>query len=195
MKRSTDRILATHAGALPRPDDLKDWSSPKRAAKSTIPASARQRLRESVAEVVRKQIECGIDVVNDGELGKTNFTQLRAASARRASRSRARGPGEAAAARHLRPATRRPSASTSTDGGRHSMARHAGRPQVFCVEPLRYVGHDALARRHRQPQGGRRRPRHRGRVHEREHARHDRALAAQRATTRRTKTSCSRSPR
>ena len=74
MKRSTDRILATHAGALPRPDDLKDMVFAKARGETYDPQLLARRLRESVAEVVRHQVECGMDFVNDGEISKTNFT-------------------------------------------------------------------------------------------------------------------------
>lgn len=55
MRRSTDRILVSHAGTAPRPADAPDLAS-------------------AVKQVVRKQAEVGIDVVNDGELSKSNFT-------------------------------------------------------------------------------------------------------------------------
>jgi 5-methyltetrahydropteroyltriglutamate--homocysteine methyltransferase len=65
MKRSTDRIITTHAGSLTRPDDLIDLY------KSAAPAATLEpRLRSAVADVVRRQVEAGIDVVNDGEFGK-----------------------------------------------------------------------------------------------------------------------------
>jgi hypothetical protein len=65
VKRCTDRILVTHAGSLPRPDDLivlnrEHPGGPKAA----------ERLRTAVAEVVAKQVALGVDVVNDGEYGK-----------------------------------------------------------------------------------------------------------------------------
>jgi 5-methyltetrahydropteroyltriglutamate--homocysteine methyltransferase len=65
MKRSTDRILTTHAGSLPRPDDLIEANRER----ATDPTTA-TRLRADVAEVVRHQIAAGVDVVNDGEYGK-----------------------------------------------------------------------------------------------------------------------------
>jgi 5-methyltetrahydropteroyltriglutamate--homocysteine methyltransferase len=65
VKRSRDRILTTHAGSLPRPPDLlaMTGSGPERAA----------RVRGAVAEVVRRQVEHGLDVVDDGEMGKPSF--------------------------------------------------------------------------------------------------------------------------
>jgi len=65
MKRSTNRILTTHAGSLTRPDDLIELYR-MNAPRDTL----EPRLNSAVAEVVRPQAEAGIDVVNDGEFGK-----------------------------------------------------------------------------------------------------------------------------
>jgi 5-methyltetrahydropteroyltriglutamate--homocysteine methyltransferase len=65
MQRSTDRILVTHAGSLPRPDDLIALSREQPGSQGTA-----TRLRAGVADVVAKQVELGVDVVNDGEYGK-----------------------------------------------------------------------------------------------------------------------------
>lgn len=59
MRRSTDRILTTHVGALPAPQDV--WAHPE---------VADERLRDAVADVVAAQREIGIDFVNEGELTK-----------------------------------------------------------------------------------------------------------------------------
>src|SRR4051812_22285096 len=65
MQRSTQRILTTHAGSLPRPDALIDaW------AKADDHRQVEDLLRKSVAEVVASQIKAGVDVPNDGEFGK-----------------------------------------------------------------------------------------------------------------------------
>jgi 5-methyltetrahydropteroyltriglutamate--homocysteine methyltransferase len=74
MLYSTDRILTTHAGALPRPPGLREMVAAKAAGQSYDRTAYNTTLRSSVAEVVRRQVECGIDSVNDGELSKTNFT-------------------------------------------------------------------------------------------------------------------------
>lgn len=74
MIYSTDRILTTHAGSLPRPDDLRGMIADKAAGKPFDAAALAERLPGAVEEVVRKQMDCGVDVVNDGEYGKSNFT-------------------------------------------------------------------------------------------------------------------------
>jgi 5-methyltetrahydropteroyltriglutamate--homocysteine methyltransferase len=66
MKRSSDRILTTHVGSLIRPPALQDFLRLKQAGKPYDTC-----LEQSVAEVVRQQAEVGIDVVSDGEFGKS----------------------------------------------------------------------------------------------------------------------------
>ncbi len=65
MKRSMNRILTTHVGSLPRPTDLIEMYREQAPA-----AKLEARLTSAVAEVVRQQVETGIDAVNDGEFGK-----------------------------------------------------------------------------------------------------------------------------
>jgi 5-methyltetrahydropteroyltriglutamate--homocysteine methyltransferase len=70
MKRSTSRILTTHAGSLPRPADLLAMSE---ATGKSDAAAHEVRLAGAVGEIVRKQAELGIDVIDDGEYGKPGF--------------------------------------------------------------------------------------------------------------------------
>jgi 5-methyltetrahydropteroyltriglutamate--homocysteine methyltransferase len=71
MRRSTDRILTTHAGSLPRPQALIDaYREGQDAGTLGVTAGGETRLREAVGEVVAQQARCGVDVVNDGEFGK-----------------------------------------------------------------------------------------------------------------------------
>jgi 5-methyltetrahydropteroyltriglutamate--homocysteine methyltransferase len=71
MKRSTDRILTTHVGSLIRPQALQDFLRLKQAGKPYDAAAYDKCLKESVAEVVHKQAEVGVDVISDGEFGKS----------------------------------------------------------------------------------------------------------------------------
>lgn len=66
MRRSTERILVSHAGNLPRPDDLDELLSSSDRDQAAIDA----RLASAVGEVVDRQIDCGVDIVNDGEYVK-----------------------------------------------------------------------------------------------------------------------------
>ncbi len=71
MKKSTDRILTTHVGSLIRPQALQDFLRAKQSGKNFDEAGYRKCLAESVAEVVRQQAQAGVDVVSDGEFGKS----------------------------------------------------------------------------------------------------------------------------
>jgi 5-methyltetrahydropteroyltriglutamate--homocysteine methyltransferase len=67
------RILTTHVGSLPRPKDLLDLMKAKVTGAAHDPALYEARVRSSVAESVRQQVESGIDIVNDGEQSKPGF--------------------------------------------------------------------------------------------------------------------------
>jgi len=73
MIRSTERFLTTHTGSLPRPDDLVRMMYAKEEGVPVEPAALAARVRAAVAEVVKKQVEAGIDVVNDGEMSKPSY--------------------------------------------------------------------------------------------------------------------------
>jgi 5-methyltetrahydropteroyltriglutamate--homocysteine methyltransferase len=73
MQRSTDRILTTHVGSLPRPADLLDVVLAKDQGKPVDEKAHATRLRAAVGEVVRQQVELGIDIIDDGEFGKPSF--------------------------------------------------------------------------------------------------------------------------
>jgi 5-methyltetrahydropteroyltriglutamate--homocysteine methyltransferase len=71
VQRSTDRILTTHVGALQRPPELSQAMAERGEwADDVLPS-----LRASVADVVRRQADTGIDIVDDGEFGKTMWTR------------------------------------------------------------------------------------------------------------------------
>ena len=74
MKRSESHILTTHTGSLPRPDDLVDLLMQKDRGELTDVAAFERRVAEATKEVVRKQRDIGIDVVNDGEWSKPDYS-------------------------------------------------------------------------------------------------------------------------
>jgi 5-methyltetrahydropteroyltriglutamate--homocysteine methyltransferase len=74
MKRSTDRILTTHTGSLPRPADLLPLISAAEKGELSDITRMHTRVRSAVGEVVRKQIEAGVDIVNDGEASKPSYS-------------------------------------------------------------------------------------------------------------------------
>jgi 5-methyltetrahydropteroyltriglutamate--homocysteine methyltransferase len=71
MKRSSDRILTTHVGSLIRPQSLQDFLRSKQAEKPYDESAYQKCLTTSVADVVRDQAQAGIDIVSDGEFGKS----------------------------------------------------------------------------------------------------------------------------
>jgi 5-methyltetrahydropteroyltriglutamate--homocysteine methyltransferase len=73
VKRSTDRILTTHTGSLPRPPDLIKTMFAKEEGVPVDPAALAERVKAAVADVVRKQADAGVDVVNDGEMSKPSY--------------------------------------------------------------------------------------------------------------------------
>jgi len=75
MKCSTDRILTTHTGSLPRPDDLVDVLYAAEENSSSVDAAAlHARVQTAVVDTVRDQVTIGIDVVNDGEMSKVGYS-------------------------------------------------------------------------------------------------------------------------
>ena len=74
MKRSTERILTTHVGSLPRPDDIREMNDAKVGGRPVDQSAWRARVKAAVAEVVRLQAEAGVDIVNDGELSKSSWS-------------------------------------------------------------------------------------------------------------------------
>ncbi|HEX2932912.1 MAG TPA: methionine synthase, partial [Candidatus Binatia bacterium] len=73
MKRSTERILTTHVGSLARSDALTPLLLLKEQSQPYDRDQFARLVRESVAEVVRKQVEAGVDIVTDGEQSKAGF--------------------------------------------------------------------------------------------------------------------------
>jgi 5-methyltetrahydropteroyltriglutamate--homocysteine methyltransferase len=73
MRHSTDRILTTHVGSLPRPDDLLEVNRAKMTGEGFDARLYAQRLTAAVAGICRRQAETGVAVVNDGEFGKASI--------------------------------------------------------------------------------------------------------------------------
>jgi 5-methyltetrahydropteroyltriglutamate--homocysteine methyltransferase len=154
MRTSSDRILTSHAGSLPRPDDLIEaWGASDEIALA-------EKLTVAVAEVVRRQKDAGIDVPGDGEFGKPMAQRVNYGSWWRYSWSRLGGldPGGPnlyeMEARRSRPGhvvltsfgdrrdrTRFAAAYSDPDSGITTGPRP---PAPVCVAPVHYVGHDAI---------------------------------------------------
>ncbi len=74
MKRSDARILTTHCGSLPRPPRLVEVLAARDLHEDVDPDALASTIQESVNSVVKRQAECGLDIVNDGEHSKTSFS-------------------------------------------------------------------------------------------------------------------------
>ncbi len=149
MKRSTERILVSHAGSLARPTDLRDMIVAKENDEPYDAEKLETRLKESVAEVVRDQITNGIDIVNDGEFGKGGFSQYARV---RLSGLEQRNPGARPGARNITGRDQRDfpeffEMGAGNIGGppRTGLAPTTNQP-VFCVGPLKYIGQDEIKR-------------------------------------------------
>jgi 5-methyltetrahydropteroyltriglutamate--homocysteine methyltransferase len=139
MKRSSERILVTHAGTLPRSPELMEINLAKNEGKSYDQDAYSQRLRDAVSEVVRRQVECGVDIVNDGEQAKSNFSRY--------TRERLSGFVERAADPNYQPTSIFGRDAIDfpeyfNRGGRTSIGHHAR--LFFCNQPIKYVGQAAV---------------------------------------------------
>lgn len=144
MKYSANRILTTHSGSLPRPDDLvvmlraKDWGEAYDKRRFAT------RTREAVADIVRKQAELGIDVLGDGEQSKSTFWKY--------IRTRLAG---------FEPTNQRPAPSGETRDSlafpevyAEMKAMYSARPSkigprpspegIVCTGPIRYIGQEEV---------------------------------------------------
>jgi 5-methyltetrahydropteroyltriglutamate--homocysteine methyltransferase len=73
LQQNTDRIQTTHIGSLPRPHHLLDQLKAKLSGKPFDEKAFDAALRQAVADVVKRQVDCGIDIVTDGEFSKPGF--------------------------------------------------------------------------------------------------------------------------
>jgi 5-methyltetrahydropteroyltriglutamate--homocysteine methyltransferase len=73
MRTSTDRILTTHVGSIPRPESIRSLLRARVAGEYIDEAELSRRVVQAVDDVVRQQAEAGLDIVSDGEMSKTSF--------------------------------------------------------------------------------------------------------------------------
>jgi 5-methyltetrahydropteroyltriglutamate--homocysteine methyltransferase len=73
VKTSTDRILTTHVGSIPRPESIRELLRARLDGRPVDPGELAVRVATAVADVVRHQVEAGINIVSDGEMSKTSF--------------------------------------------------------------------------------------------------------------------------
>jgi 5-methyltetrahydropteroyltriglutamate--homocysteine methyltransferase len=139
MKLSSERILTTHVGSLPRPDDLFEMMLARMDGKPVDDKAYAARVQKAVSDSVRQQIELGIDVVNDGEMGKPSFITYAA--------QRLNGLERRAGERKGPFATSRETASFpeyySSEGAAQVSASRR-RALMVCAGPITYKGQAAL---------------------------------------------------
>jgi 5-methyltetrahydropteroyltriglutamate--homocysteine methyltransferase len=154
VKRSVGRILTTHAGSLPRPNDLLELY---RDEGPGIKSKLASRVRSAIADVVGQQVNCGVDIVNDGEFGKamrrsTDFGawwsyvydrlsgfEIRAEQVKKGRGAWTRGSKE-----------RKDFAAFYADDGGMGAAGAAGSSSarmfgLTCTDPVRYTGYAMIA--------------------------------------------------
>src|SRR4030095_16233412 len=73
MNRSTERFLTTHTGSLPRPEDLIRTMYAKEEGVPVEADALERRVASAVEEIVRKQADAGVDIINDGEMSKPSY--------------------------------------------------------------------------------------------------------------------------
>jgi 5-methyltetrahydropteroyltriglutamate--homocysteine methyltransferase len=151
MKHSTDRILTSHAGSLPRPQALIEVNQAKLEGRALDEKTYEARLQQAVEDACRKQVELGIDVINDGEFGKVTRGAIDYGAWTSYAWARLKGwePGEARALPAL--AGRRDRQKFADFYREHdatsflSSSMLQGRPPVF-TGPISYAGHAMVTR-------------------------------------------------
>ena len=141
MKRSTDRILTTHVGSLPRPEDLRQTIMAKMQGEAVDPSAFAAHVKSAVAETVRRQAEAGIDIVADGEQGRVGFIPY--VNERLAGIT----PSPTAEAANYWGRSREYQAFPEFYAWAASMpgtAGQTGRSRWVCTGPVSYKGHAAL---------------------------------------------------
>ena len=146
MKTSTDRILTTHTGSLPRPPDLVEALNVKELGGKYDEGALDRRIKRAIDEIVQRQVDTGLDIVNDGEHSKVNWMAY--------ARGRLSGLEEIDSPVSFRGATRDsiafPAAYEDMKvmlAGRSSaiVAKRTVRPKAWvCSGPIKYVGQTEL---------------------------------------------------
>src|SRR5581483_1665998 len=145
MKRSTSRILTTHVGSLIRPPQLLDLVRSRDAGERTDEQAYQKCLKDSVAEVVRLQAQAGIDVVDDGEFGKSTSWSLYILKRLSGFESRPFKPGADSFARGA-DRTLFKDFYDELEGGTDRTWSKVTRTDAICVAPVKYIGLDELNR-------------------------------------------------
>ena len=139
MKLSVDRILTTHVGSLPRPDDLFEMMLQKLDGKPVDERTYAERVQRAVSDSVRQQVGAGLDVVSDGEMGKPSFITY---ATQRLSGLETRQGVRPSPFSNTRETKDFPEYYQSTVAEQVSARRR--RALMVCTGPITYKGHDQL---------------------------------------------------
>ncbi len=139
MKLSVDRILTTHVGSLPRPDDLFEMMLARMDGKPVDEKAYAERVQRAVADSVKQQVAAGLDVVSDGEMGKPSFITY--ASQRLDGLAKREGTRPSPFS-NTRETTDFPEYYQSAVAEQVSARRR--RALMVCTGPVRYKGHAQL---------------------------------------------------
>ena len=139
MKLSVDRILTTHVGSLPRPDDLFEMMLQKLDGKPVDERAYAERVQRAVSDSVRQQVGAGLDVVSDGEMGKPSFITY---ATQRLSGLETRQGVRPSPFSNTRETKDFPEYYQSTVAEQVSARRR--RALMVCTGPITYKGHDQL---------------------------------------------------
>jgi 5-methyltetrahydropteroyltriglutamate--homocysteine methyltransferase len=139
MIRNTDRILTTHVGSLPRPNDLIEMVQARVAGQAHDIKALHARLVETVTGTVKKQASIGLDIINDGEFGKPSFLHYVNDRLEGFVPSQARPMGNPFAGSREFASFPDYYKRVAADPGPYAKAQH-----LDCVGPIKYKGHALL---------------------------------------------------
>ena len=139
MKRSSNRILTTHVGSLIRPPRLLELARAQQSGEAVDAPAYAQCLKESVAEVVARQARAGIDIVNDGEFGKSTSWSLYALKRVSGFELRSIQPGSDPFARGA-DRERFKEFYAELEGGNDRTWSNVTKREAICVAPVKYTG-------------------------------------------------------
>jgi 5-methyltetrahydropteroyltriglutamate--homocysteine methyltransferase len=139
MKLSTERILTTHVGSLPRPDDLFELMLARMDGNAIDEQAYAERVRSAVKDCVRQQVDAGLDVVSDGEMAKPSFITYAASRLSGLEKREGFRPSPFANTRETRDF---PEYYQSAVAEQVSARRR--RALMVCAGPVAYMGHAAL---------------------------------------------------
>ena len=139
MKRSSDRILTTHVGSLIRPPRLLEFARALQNAEACDTNAYEQCLKDSVAEVVGRQALAGIDIVDDGEFGKSTSWSLYSLKRISGFELRPIQPGANPFARGA-DRERFKDFYAELEGGSDRTWSNVTKQEAVCVSPVKYTG-------------------------------------------------------